>query len=145
MASKPSKREVRLALERHGGVIMHVAAAYNVSRTTVYDWIAKYKLQDVVQRSRFVMHDIAEDNVYRAAIRGDLDISKFILLHMPPAAGQMRWTSRSEITGKDGAPLFAPDVLAILEQFGMTETEAVRQFEQLMREEAAKLKVTADG
>lgn len=137
-AARVGKREVRKALELHGGVVMHVAASFNVSRQTVYNWIAKYQLHDLVRQTRYVMHDIAEDNIYRAAIAGNLDVSMFILRYMPPGAHQERWTSRSELTGKDGAPLgLSADVVRLLEAMGIPLDDVARQFEQMIREEAA--------
>ena len=47
-----TKTELRQALQHYGGVIAKVAEAYQVTRQTVYNWIDKYHLREMVESSR---------------------------------------------------------------------------------------------
>lgn len=135
--ARVGKRSVRKALQEHGGVVAKVAAAFGVSRQTVYTWIAKYDLRGELTTARNLMFDLAADNIYLAVQAGNLDISKFVLTHMPPPAGQERWSNRTELTGADGAPLgLSPDVLEMLRRMGVEPSEVVREFEQMIRQQA---------
>jgi hypothetical protein len=134
---KVSRRTLRLALEEHGGVIANVAVAFSVSRQTVYNWVERYQLQDIVATSRNMMFDLATDNVYQAVQDGNLDMSKFVLTHMPPPVGHQRWSNRTEITGADGVPLgLSPDVLKLMERMGVEPSDVVKEFEDMIRQQA---------
>ena len=131
---KVGKTDLRRALDAHGGVIQQVADAYKVTRQTVYNWIDRYDLRGYVTAARKGMFEVAADNVYEAVMRGDLDSSKFVLTHMP--GGSQRWSSKTEITGKDGEPLvLSADVLAALRAMGIEPSEAVQEFERMIREQ----------
>lgn len=137
---KVGKTDLRRALEEHGGIISRVADAYSVTRQTVYNWIEHYELHDKVQAARKGLFDLAVDNVAKAVQEGDLEMSRFVLTHMPTTA---RWSSRSEITGKDGTPLvIAPDVMEILRGMGVQDSDLAKQFEDMIREMA---KAKANG
>lgn len=133
--ARVTKTDLRRALQHHGGVIAKVAEAYAVTRQTVYNWIDRYELRDLVESSRTMMFDLAADNVYQAVEKGDFEASKFVLTHMPTAG---RWSNRTEVTGKDGAPLgMSADVLELMRQMGLEPSDVVRQFEEMVRNQAA--------
>lgn len=141
--AKVSKLELRRALAEHGGLVGRVAEAFSVSRQTIYNWIEKYGLRDALSSSRTLMFDLAEDNVFRAVEAGDLDISKFVLTHMPSTR---RWSSRAEVTGADGAPLALPaDVVEMLAALGVSPSDVAKQFEAMIREQAAAAKAATHG
>lgn len=133
--ARVSRKSVRAALKAHGGIVAQVADSFNVSRQTVYNWIKEYGLRDEMEFARDTMFDIAERNVYIAVQMGDLDMSKFVLTHMPNAS---RWSNRQELTGANGAPLgLSPEVIQLMQMLGMEPSDVVRQFEEMVRAEAA--------
>ncbi len=136
-AKKVGKTDLRHALDAYGGIIAQVATHFSVERQTVYNWLDDYDLRDYVNVARRGMFEVAADNVYEAVMRGDLDISKFVLTHMP--GGTARWSSKTEITGKDGEPLMiSPDVRDALREMGIELSEAVREFEEMVRQQRVK-------
>src|SRR5262245_50246558 len=54
-APRVSAKSVRLALIEQGGNVSAVAEAFRVARQTVYNWIERYKLRDLVELSRDTM------------------------------------------------------------------------------------------
>lgn len=141
--TKPRRRRrgtpetVKRALIEHGGVVQDVAEAFNVTRQTVYTWINQWGLHDVLDETRQSMFTMAEDNILNAVSNGDLDMSKFVLTHMPVKSAR-RWSNRTEVTGADGAPLvLSQDVLKLLAEQNLNPTDVVREFEQMIREQAA--------
>ncbi len=130
MARRVSEKRLRESLVAHGGNVVLVAAAYGVARQTIYNWVQEYGLRDEVDLARETMFMTAERNINLAVQAGNLDASKFVLTHMPVEG---RWSSRSELTGKDGGALFAPDVMAILEGMGYTPDEIRARFEAQVR------------
>jgi transposase-like protein len=127
---------VRRALIEHGGVVQQVAEAFNVSRQTVYTWINLWGLHNVLDETRQSMFTMAEDNILNAVVAGDLDMSKFVLTHMPVKSSR-RWSNRTEVTGADGAPLMlSDDVLKILAAQNLNPSDVVREFERMIREQA---------
>lgn len=134
--ARVSARRVREMIQEHRGILSEVAASFDVSRQTVYNWVKKYGLQDIVADARDSIHDIAEQNIFNAVRTGDLDMSKFVLTHMPTR--KERWSNRTELTGKDGEGLFvSSDVLEMMEALGISKSEVVREFEAMMYEIAA--------
>lgn len=129
-----TKTELRMALQTHGGVIAKVAEAYQVTRQTVYNWIDKYHLRDMVESSRVLMFDMAADNVFVAVEKGDFEASKFVLTHMPTPR---RWSNRQELTGANGMPLggLPQDVLDYMGKMNITPDVFMAQFVEMMRAE----------
>lgn len=133
--ARVASRSVRVALEAHGGNISAVARSFNRSRQTVYNWIEEYDLWDDVKFDRDQMFEMAENNLFKAVQAGNIDVSKFVLTHMPTPK---RWSNRTEITGADGEAMFAlsPDVMALLKAMGVEPSDAHREFEAIIREQA---------
>lgn len=134
-AARHDHTTIRRALIDLGGNVSAVAEHFLVTRQTVYNWIERYGLRDVVAFERSRMFELAERNIYFEVERGSFEASRFVLTHMPNAGE--RWSSRSEVTGKDGEPLFAPDVMAALAKMGYTEAEIKARFEASIRQMAA--------
>ena len=129
-----TKTELRMALQTHGGIVARVAKAYDVSRQTVYNWIDKYHLTEMVESSRKLMFDMAADNVFVAVSDGDFEASKFVLTHMPTPR---RWSNRQELTGANGMPLggLPQDVLDYMGKMNITPDVFMAQFVEMMRSE----------
>ena len=129
-----TKTELRMALQTHGGIVARVAKAYDVSRQTVYNWIDKYRLTEMVESSRKLMFDMAADNVFVAVSDGDFEASKFVLTHMPTPR---RWSNRQELTGANGMPLggLPQDVLDYMGKMNITPDVFMAQFVEMMRSE----------
>lgn len=136
--TKRDQKSIRLAFEAHGGNISAVAEQFGVVRQTVYNWIEKYGLRDLVEFQRDKMFDLAERNINLELIKGSFEASKFVLTHFPT---ERRWSSRSEFTGKDGEALFlSAEVREAMQKLGLAESDVVREFEALVLAEAAKAK-----
>lgn len=134
MASRRDHKTIRLKLVEFGGNVSAVAEHFNVARQTVYNWIERYNLRDVVEDTRDKMFDTAERNISLAVEAGSLDASKFVLTHMP-VQKERRWSSRQELTGEGGAPLnLSPDVIALLEARGMSLEEIKAEIEAEIRD-----------
>lgn len=129
-----TKTELRQALQHHGGVIAKVAEAYQVTRQTVYNWIDKYHLREMVESSRVLMFDMAADNVFIQVEKGDFEASKFVLTHMPTPR---RWSNRQELTGANGMPLggLPQDVLEYMQKMNVSPDAFMAQFVEMMRAE----------
>lgn len=125
---------VRRSIEEHGGVVAKMAEAFRVSRQTVYTWVDRYGLWPLLERARESMFDLAQDNIMQAVADGDIDCSKFVLTHMPTSK---RWSSRAEITGKDGTPLgLSSDVIELMRRMGVEPSQVVKEFEEMVRQQA---------
>jgi len=129
-----TKTELRQALQHYGGVIAKVAEAYQVTRQTVYNWIDKYHLREMVESSRVLMFDMAADNVFIQVENGDFEASKFVLTHMPTPK---RWSNRQELTGANGMPLggLPQDVLDYMAKMNVSPDAFMAQFVEMMRAE----------
>jgi hypothetical protein len=132
---RPGKLELRTALISGGGVVRAIADGYDVSRQTIYDWIEFYDLGDVLIRARTAMFDIAVDNILGAVDKGDLDMSRFVVTHMPTTE-RSRWSNRQELTGANGVPLNAtPELITLMERLNISGDDLVRELETMLRNE----------
>lgn len=136
--ARVSARRVREMIQEHRGILSEVAASFDVSRQTVYNWVKKYGLQDIVADARDSIHDIAEQNIFNAVKDGDLDMSKFVLTHMPTR--KERWSNRTELTGKDGEALaLSPEVVALMARLNIPLNAVAEELEALIRAQAAEI------
>lgn len=141
MASRRDQKSIRIAFERYGGNVTAVAEHFGVARQTVYNWMDKYGLRELVLFERDKMFDLAERNVYIELQKGSFEASKFVLTHMPVEG---RWSSRNELTGKDGKDLFDDELRAAMQALGIDESAVVAEFRALMLAEAEQRKAAAE-
>ncbi|MCK6581084.1 MAG: hypothetical protein L6Q98_23565 [Anaerolineae bacterium] len=142
---RPAKTTLRAALIASGGVVSNVAEGFNVSRQTIYDWIAFYKLNEQLNLSRETMYDVAVDNILMAVEKNDLEMSRFVVTHMP-TRGRARWSNRQEITGANGSPLNAtPELVALMARAGISGDELVAELEMQLRREIEPASLPADA
>lgn len=116
-----------------GGNVSAVANEVGKSRATVYNWIRDLDLWDEVNRTRYGLVQIAEDNVYTALLDGDLDISKYVLERKGRAFG---WGKSIEHSGILGATLFTAEDIARIQAAGIDVSEVVRQFMDMINAHA---------
>lgn len=138
-----SAKSVRLALQAHGGNVSAVADAFDVGRQTVYNWIKRYALRDLVELSRDTMFATAEANINLAVQAGDIDASKFVLTHMPTEG---RWSSKTDVSVSPlGIP---PEIKKMLDDMGLAVDDVGTAFNEMIcaeHERFLREKVASDG
>lgn len=130
---RPGKTSVRKAIAACGGEVAAIAASYGVARATVYAWLDYYQLRSELEGARAGMLMIAEDVAYERLLSDDADTrwdaARFVLERL----GRGRWSKRSEVTGADGSELFDAETLRIMRQYGLDESEVVKEFTALLQ------------
>ena len=91
--------QVSDALRASDGNLTAAATKLGVTRQGVYDYIDRYKLQDVLDQSREKMADEAVGQLHRLVRDGNLGAIIFYLKTQHKPRG---FTERIETTGKDG-------------------------------------------
>lgn len=91
--------QVSDALLASDGNLTAAATKLGVTRQGVYDYIDRYKLQDVLDQSREKMADEAVGQLHRLVRDGNLGAVIFYLKTQGKSRG---YTERIETTGKDG-------------------------------------------
>ena len=91
--------QVSDALLASDGNLTAAATKLGVTRQGVYDYIDRYKLQDVLDQSREKMADEAVGQLHRLVRDGNLGAIIFYLKTQHKVRG---FTERIETTGKDG-------------------------------------------
>tara|TARA_R110002033_G_scaffold76393_1_gene128076 strand:- start:691 stop:1134 length:444 start_codon:yes stop_codon:yes gene_type:complete len=91
--------QVSDALLASDGNLTAAATKLGVTRQGVYDYIDRYKLQDVLDQSREKMGDEAVGQLHRLVRDGNLGAIIFYLKTQHKVRG---FTERIETTGKDG-------------------------------------------
>mgnify|MGYP003668372498 FL=1 len=91
--------QVSDALLASDGNLTAAATKLGVTRQGVYDYIDRYKLQDVLDQSREKMADEAVGQLHRLVRDGNLGAIIFYLKTQHKPRG---FTERIETTGKDG-------------------------------------------
>jgi len=91
--------QVSDALRASDGNLTAAATKLGVTRQGVYDYIDRYKLQDVLDQSREKMADEAVGQLHRLVRDGNLGAVIFYLKKQAKSRG---YTERIETTGKDG-------------------------------------------
>lgn len=136
MASKVTKKRAQEVLTQYFGDISATARHFNVTRQTVYNWIARWELTAALDDARDHVFEMAEQNIYQLVINGDYDASKFTVLNMPPGKRRARWSSKTDSNLNVQGVTISPDVLALIERLGLSSSDVVREFESLIREAA---------
>jgi len=124
-----TKGRVRSAIQDNGGVVAAIARQFDVTRQTVYNWLDKYDLHSEIEHARADIHDVAEANIFNAVMKGDLDMSKFVLTHMP-SRQKKKWSSRHEV--ETGVKL-SPEALKLLDEMGIEADTVASEFEALIQ------------
>ena len=91
--------QVSEALRASDGNLTAAATKLGVTRQGVYDYIDRYKLQEVLDQSREKMADEAVGQLHRLVRDGNLGAIIFYLKTQVKSRG---YTERIETTGKDG-------------------------------------------
>lgn len=119
-------------LQGTGGNITKAADVAKVSRQTVYTWIEKWQLHDVMDDARDTIFEMAETNIFTAVKAGDLDQSRFVLTNMPPGKNRQRWSAKTEISATVvGIPL-SEETLQKLAVMGYTPDMVAAELENLL-------------
>ena len=101
MAYKLKKKEVEAKLRELSGNMFVTAQALGISRQTLYSFVKKNGLEDVVQEARESMTDIAETSLKRAVINGEAWAVCFTLKTLGKSRGYVERVQQ-EISGRDG-------------------------------------------
>ena len=91
--------QVSAALQAADGNLTAAASALQISRQSVYNYISRYELQDVLDQSREKMGDEAVGQLHRLVREGNLGAVIFYLKTQHKARG---YVERQEQTGADG-------------------------------------------
>ena len=91
--------QVSDALRASDGNLTAAATKLGVTRQGVYDYIDRYKLQDVLDQSREKMADEAVGQLHRLVRDGNLGA---VIFYFKTQAKSRGYTERIETTGKDG-------------------------------------------
>ena len=91
--------QVSEALLASDGNLTAAATKLGVTRQGVYDYIDRYKLQDVLDQSREKMADEAVGQLHRLVRDGNLGA---VIFYLKTQAKSRGYTERIETTGKDG-------------------------------------------
>jgi len=91
--------QVSEALLVSDGNLTAAATKLGVTRQGVYDYIDRYKLQDVLDQSREKMADEAVGQLHRLVRDGNLGA---VIFYLKTQAKSRGYTERIETTGKDG-------------------------------------------
>jgi len=119
----PGKRELRLAIKEHGGVIADIAKHFTVSRQTVYRWLDDKNLRSEIPKARARLSDVSTDVIYQRLFNEDEDkafeAAKFVKLHM----------------NDDGHVLtLTPRLWALMLRMGISGDQLVAELEGLLPE-----------
>jgi transposase len=101
---QPTKEILEEVIIKSYGNITTIARSFDVSRTTIMNWVNAYDINHVVQQGRDHLLDIAEDVMARKIKEGDTATLIFFL----KTQGKKRcYIERQELTGSDDKPLFS--------------------------------------
>lgn len=119
----PGKRELRLAIKEHGGVIADIAKSFTVSRQTVYRWLDDKDLRSEIPKARVRLRDVSKDVIYQRLFNEDEDkafeAAKFVKLHM----------------NDDGEVVsLSPQILSLMRRMGLSLPQLVNELETLLPE-----------
>ncbi|MGB1285038.1 MAG: helix-turn-helix domain-containing protein [Aggregatilineales bacterium] len=128
-------REVVIkALEQNNGIVRYAALSLGCSRTTLYNYINKYKtVEKALKDARESTIDYVEGKLIEQIGNGNITA---IIYYLKTQGKHRGYSERFEVTGKDGSDLFSPDVVALLKAMGETPESAVKQFEAMIRQQA---------
>lgn len=138
--AKFTKTEFRLALADSEGHIGVVAGRLGVSRRTVYRYLEKYPELDSVLKAerrsgRDEIVELAQTRLVEGLTSNDQNRVDRLLMFA------LRHYDTDGVPGAiDLGGLFAPDVVEYLNSQGVSVSDAVREFEEIVRAQAEKVK-----
>jgi len=108
--SKLTNEMVLDAMRRAAGIKSAAARALGVTRQTIYNYIIAHpEIKPQIDEICEITLDMAESKVYQAINEGDGQMVRWFLDRRGRSRGYGQ-TTRSEVTGKDGAPLLPPTI-----------------------------------
>ena len=117
---KPGKRSFRQAIEETGGVISDIAEHFGCTNRTIYNWLDHYEMRPELERARTKMRSVAHDIIYEDLIeRQSVSTAMWVL---------NRYNDQNEALQLDS------DVLQMMEALGFQPSEAVLQFQAMIRQ-----------
>ena len=127
------KETVIAALERNNGIVRYAALSLGVSRTTLYNYINKYKtVKKALKDSRESTIDYVEGKLMEQIGSGNITA---IIYYLKTQGKHRGYSERFEHTGANGKDLFSADVIAIFKAMGEAPESAVEQFQAMIREQ----------
>lgn len=138
-AEKFTKSAVRQAIKGSGGVKLRVCEALGCVRQTLENYLKKWpELIDDLKNEREVMVDEAENAIRDLVADRHPESVRFVLSTQGKDRG---WTTRTEITGANGAALFdlSPSAQEAMRLLGVTLEDVREQFEAMILAAAAGL------
>lgn len=131
-----SRAAIKKAITNSRGIKTAICQRLECSRQTLDNYLKRYPdLAALVNAERETIVDLAETKLLKALQGEDMRAILFVLETMGKGRG---WSKRTEITGADGAPFgLSPEVVELMRQMGIEPTEAVKEFEALIRQQAA--------
>ena len=105
--SKYDKDKVLAAIESTvdmGATMAQIATACGISQCTLYEWVKKYpEISEPIARARCRADAPAENAVYKAVLKGDVNAAKWWLINRQ--RGEWSETNRVEVSGPEGKPI----------------------------------------
>lgn len=122
---RPTKTELRKAIDDEGGQVEAIAERFGVRRRTVYNWLGHYSLNARLALARRPIQQIADDNIYDALLSDDPTrrdrMTQFVKLNLNDS-GAVRWSDKA---------------LALMDMLNIEPSAAVTEFEALLEAHAA--------
>jgi hypothetical protein len=131
-----TRRAIREAIKGSRGIKVAICARLECTRQTLDNYLKQYpELAQAFNEERENIIDMAETQLLKAVNGGDMRAVLFVLETMGKDRG---WSKRTEVTGANGTPLgLSADVLQMMAALGVEPSEVVKQFEDMIREQAA--------
>ena len=101
--SKPVYDEMTLdnlldAIEKYSGNLSAVARAFQMSRTTIYKYVDKWKTaQDALSEARETMIDNVESSLYKQALDGNITAQIFFLKTQGKSRGYVERQEQQQV------------------------------------------------
>jgi len=122
MKPKITKEQAIKAIEGTGGIVKQIADKLNVTRISVYNYINRYDLQDLIDQERESLIDTAETKLVQNINNND---NTAIIFFLKTQGKKRGYVERQEVTGRDGGDF--------MQNIGLSESTidaVVKAFEQ---------------